>query len=183
VGKAFSNVRNGVIADTEVILTQRVLSNRSGDPKTVALSLPADERYYVGRESDGEQASPTTYKSLVGGLLFIARMARPEISIHINLLRRRAPRRSPPSIIIFEFDTPGRLKGVRLRRLSDLVLRIYADASYSDKGESPDNLRTTTDRMVGTPGDLSGCGSPVDNRGRVHSELGKTIPNRALDGQ
>jgi len=76
--------------NTEVILTQRALiesihqrHRRSGTKSSLLL----DERFFAPR-TDEEQAPQKEYQSLIRGLLFIARMTRPEISIHVNLLKR-----------------------------------------------------------------------------------------------
>jgi len=88
--------------NTEVILTQRALiesihqRHRKSGTKS---SLPLDERHYAARIADEEQAPQKEYQSLIGGLLFIARMTRPEISIYVNLLGRRA---QDPSIYNLE---------------------------------------------------------------------------------
>jgi len=75
----------------QVILTQTGLID-----SMVAKFLPKEEN--SGRthslllnpqsynKDEGRMESLERYQSIVGGLLFIARMTRPEISIHVNLL-------------------------------------------------------------------------------------------------
>ena len=47
-------------------------------------SIPLDEEWY--QKSESEPADPKKYQALVGTLLFITRMARPDISVPTNLL-------------------------------------------------------------------------------------------------
>jgi len=49
-------------------------------------SLLSESQHYQKPEQSKEVKS---YQAIVEGLLFIGRMTRPEISIHINLLGRR----------------------------------------------------------------------------------------------
>ena len=74
------------------------------------------------------------YEGIVGGLLFINRMTRPEILIQVNLLGRSS---SKPTIanlnaalaaLRYLSRTP--YDGIILTKLSNLNLVAHADASY-----------------------------------------------------
>ena len=128
--------------NTEVILTQCALIEsihqrygRSG----IKSSLPLDERFYASR-TDEEQAPQKEYQSLIGGQLFIARMTRSEISIHVNLLGRRAQNPSIHNLEaarrVLQYLKSTLQKGIVLQKPLNLELKIFADASYGDKGET-----------------------------------------------
>jgi hypothetical protein len=46
--------------------------------------------HYFVTESESQPAIKIKYKQIVGGLLFVARMTRPEATIQVNLVGRRA---------------------------------------------------------------------------------------------
>jgi hypothetical protein len=54
------------------------------------LSLSSDSSDYEKLSEQDEPADPTKYQQLIGSLLFIARGTRPDISVAVNLLGRRA---------------------------------------------------------------------------------------------
>ena len=54
-------------------------------------SLPQDPKLF---QQGIDEADQKGFQSIVGGLLFVARMSRPEISIQVNLLGRRASKPS-----------------------------------------------------------------------------------------
>ena len=125
-----------------VILTQRNLietmtnthyaeKNKSPTPGKGS-SLPLDEKSF--QEGDLEDVNQKTFQSIVGGLLFIARMTRPEISIQVNLLGRRALNPSPlnlkAALATLGYLYPTRNEGITLRSPMNLDLRIFADAKY-----------------------------------------------------
>jgi len=100
-------------------------------------SSPAvdDESY---RESEeGTPCDRTKFQSIIGGLLFIAYMTQPEISVHVNLLGRRA---SSPSLHhlqaahqILKYLESMPQDDIRLKKPRDLKIEIYADASYREE--------------------------------------------------
>ena len=61
-------------------------------------------------------------------------MSRPEISIQVNLLGRRALKPSPQNLRgahqVLEYLYSTRLEGIILKKPTSLDLRIYADAKY-----------------------------------------------------
>lgn len=97
-------------------------------------SLPLDEKLYQPDESSEPGTNQKSYQSIIGGLLFIARMTRPEISIQINLLGRRASKPSPlnlrAALQVLEYLYSTRQEGLILRKPANLDLRIYSDAKY-----------------------------------------------------
>ena len=58
-------------------------------------SLPLNTVFYARTDPTSEDTPPPKYQAIVGGLLFIVRMSRPEISVHVNLLGRRTKDASP----------------------------------------------------------------------------------------
>jgi len=81
-------------AAESVILTQKNLIDtlvKRLKPLTTGVrsSLVVDAECYRQNEGD-TPCDKTKFQQLVGSLLFIARMTRPEIAIHVNLLGQRA---------------------------------------------------------------------------------------------
>ena len=76
----------------------------------------------------------------MGGLLFIARMTRPEISVHVNLLGRRTKDHTTQhwktALQVLQYLHSTRTDGLRLRKPegTELASHIYADASYGGEG-------------------------------------------------
>jgi len=52
-------------------------------------SLPSNPDAYQKVDETGPRIETKRYQAIIGGLLFIARMSRPKISVHVNLLGRR----------------------------------------------------------------------------------------------
>ena len=122
---------------TQTSLIESMMNTHFPNKKTVPAhgkgsSLPLDKKYYQQGEPGGTDQK--NYQSIVGGLLFIARMTRPEISIQVNLLGRRAARPSPTNLqaalqtLTYLYST--RQEGIILKKPANLDLRIYADAKY-----------------------------------------------------
>jgi len=99
-------------------------------------SLPLEPRCYMKDIEVSEK--PERYQSIVGGLLFIARMTRPEISINVNLLGRRTTDASPTNWMtalgVLGYLRSTKHEGITLRKAADLHIRIYADVSYGGEG-------------------------------------------------
>ena len=128
-----------------VILTQRMLIENlakthlpeSPDPGKSGkkASLPLDPTLFKKFENEEEKIdNPTKFQAIVGGLLFVSRMTRPDISIQVNLLGRRSS--SPSSANLraamdtLQYLWTTRCDGIILRKPHDLKLTAYADASY-----------------------------------------------------
>jgi len=100
-------------------------------------SLPLDPHSYASDEIYEEVAK---YQSIVGGLLFIARMTRPEISIHVNLLGRHTKKHTlkhyATALRVLEYLYSTKTEGIVLRKVEgeELEVNIYADASYGGEG-------------------------------------------------
>jgi len=100
-------------------------------------SLPLDPHSYASDELHEEDAK---YQSIVGGLLFIARMTRPETSIHVNLLGRltkeHTPKHYTTALRELEYLHSTKTEGIVLRKAEgqELEVNIYADASYGGEG-------------------------------------------------
>jgi len=80
-------------------------------------SLPLDPHSYASDELHEEVAK---YQSIVGGLLFIARMTQPEISIHVNLLGWRTKEHTPKyyaiALRVLEYLYSTKTEGIVLRK-------------------------------------------------------------------
>ena len=76
----------------------------------------------------------------MGGLLFIARITRPKISIHVNLLGERTKEHTPKhyktELLVLEYLHSTRTEGIVLRKAEkeELEVNIYADALYGGEG-------------------------------------------------
>jgi len=127
----------------EVVLTQQVLIEtmtkthlaNQDDTGYKKPSLPLDKQQFEPPNELVERLEdPKRFQALVGGLRFISRMTRPNISIQVNLLGRRA---SDPSkmnlqaaMATLKYLWQTRSEGIILRKPRDLTLTAYADASY-----------------------------------------------------
>ena len=74
------------------------------------------------------------YQALVGSLLFVSRMSRPDIAIQVNLLGRRASNpsqrnwKAAMNTLLYLSMTSS--EGIILHKPQTLNLAVYADASY-----------------------------------------------------
>jgi len=95
-------------------------------------SLPLDPHSYANDELNKEV---TKYQSIVGGLLFIARMTWLEISIYMKLLVRRSKEHTPKYYVtalwVLEYLYSTKTEGIVLTKAEGelLEVHIYADAS------------------------------------------------------
>jgi len=98
-------------------------------------SLPTNTEPFERTNNPEEpRCNKTKYQALIEGLLFIARMTRPDIAIHVNLLGRLA---EDPSVTnhqaalkVLGYLYSTRSEGVTINRPLKLQLEAYADASY-----------------------------------------------------
>ena len=139
-----------------VILTQSLLIEtvtKTHLPPGKGYSLPLDEKLFL--EEDPEGVDQKRLQSIVGGLLFVSRMTRPEISIEVNLLVPRASKPGPSNlkaalgVLAYLYST--RREGIILRKPTSLDLRVYADAKYGgEKARSQTGVLTTLgDQPIG----------------------------------
>ena len=180
-------------------MTEQHLGNESGGRHSLPLSLDAYQRT---KETDPRIESKK-YQSIVGGLLFIARMTRPEISVHVPLLGRRtkdATERhlqtdSPPGVMVFALNEERRNYLVQSRQPgpNNIYRRSVRGREITVADWSYDVLRQPTDWMVQQ---ATGCGISLCNGSGIYcglrrSEgcgLGTTIPigagnnHQTLDG-
>ena len=68
-------------------------------PSSPRLSLPSNPSYYEPHDQETLQ-DPTKYQSIVGSLLYISRMTRPDISFIVNLLGQRTSDPSPINLAV-----------------------------------------------------------------------------------
>jgi len=122
---------------TQVIMTQKALiesmtkAHLPNNPQPKK-SLPSDRAMFI---EEGEKlANPKPYQSLIGGLLYITRMTRLEISFHVNLLGRRTAKPSIANLQavkqILQYLWTTKDTGLVLAHSPSLELTIYADSSY-----------------------------------------------------
>ena len=122
-------------------------------------SIPTNpEGYKEGTESIQD---PTKYQSLVGSLLYINRMTRPDISLHVNLLGRRTSKPSPENLRtarrLGQYLASTKNEGLtltikespRFPDEKDVLIRLYADASYG--GENSRSQSGSLVTLFGTP--------------------------------
>ena len=141
----------------EVTLTQRGLiesmTKTHLEPRTYeqskklgkGSSLPLDPKSF---QPEDELADPKTCQAIVGGLLFITRMTRPEIAIQVNLLGRRAAKPGMQNLQaarqVLEYLYSTRYDGITLKRPITLDLKIHADAKYGgEKARSQTGVLVT----------------------------------------
>jgi len=133
----------------ESMVAQHLSGNHGGKH-----SLPSDPNAYLPSEND-EGNPPPNYQSLIGGLLFLARMTRPEISVHVNLLGRRAKDASQThwntALKVLRYLVSTKMEGLALKKSRDLSLKIYTDAAYGGEGSRAQTgaLMCLGDQLVG----------------------------------
>ena len=121
-------------------------------------SIPTDSTgYSIPTETNNNEflQDPTKYQSLVGSLLYINRMTRPDISLHVNLLGRRT---SKPSLE--NLRTAQRL-GQYLPCTKDegLILKIKESPKFPDEKGVP--IKLYADASYGGENSRSQSGSLV----------------------
>jgi len=117
-------------------------------------SLPINPDAYR-RAEQTESEKPGNYQSLIGGLLFLARMTRLEISVHVNLLGRRTKDATQThwktALQVLRYLGSTKTEGLVLRKPRDLSLKIYADAAYGGEGSRSQTgaMMCLGDQLVG----------------------------------
>jgi len=110
-------------------------------------SLPSNLDAYQKADETDPKIETKKYQSIIGGLLFIARMSRPEISVHVNLLGRRTKdatdKHFKTALQVLRYLHSTKDEGITLCNADDLNLTIYTDAAYG--GE---NSRSQTGAMM-----------------------------------
>ena len=97
-------------------------------------TLLLDSSYYT-RDEEDEAVEAKIFQSLVGSLLFISRMTRPDVAIHVNLLGRRCANLGRKNMIaalrVLSYLKATSTEGIMLRKPEgDLEVKILADAAY-----------------------------------------------------
>ena len=132
------------------------------------------------------------YQAIVGGLLFIARMTRPEISIHVNLLGRKTKDASSENwkavlgVLRFLRSRWAYLKDSRRPRSTNIRRRSLRRGEVKIPDRSPSNSRKPADRLVQQEAGRSliiGNGSGVYSglRGSEGRSLDPAIPSGTRD--
>ena len=99
----------------------------------------------------------TKYQSLVGSLLYINRMTRPDISVHVNLLGRRTSKPTKENMRIAlqlgQYLASTKSEGLLITMLQkenrEAQIDIYVDASYG--GENSRSQSGSLVMLYGTP--------------------------------
>jgi hypothetical protein len=97
--------------------------------------MPFAPHYFV-MESEPQLTAMTKYQQVVRGLLFLVRMMRPEATIQVNLLGRRATNPSAVNMEgakeFFLYFLSTKKEEIQFCNPKNLDLVIYKDASYRD---------------------------------------------------
>ena len=132
-------------------------------PELPNKSIPLDPAGYA-EPTDSEllpQKEVTTYQSLVGSLLYINRMTRPDISMHVNLLGRRTSKPGTNNLqaarqlgqYLASTNKEGLILGIKEPTKTepgkDVRINLYADASYG--GESSRSQSGSLTILYGAP--------------------------------
>ena len=130
-------------------------------PKVPNKSIPLDPQGY-SEPTDHEllpTAAITKYQSLVGSLLYINRMTRPDISLHVNLLGRRTSKpginnlRTAKQLGQYLASTSEEGLTLEIKELEkpgkDVLINLYADASYG--GENSRSQSGSLAILFGAP--------------------------------
>jgi len=97
-------------------------------------SLPSNPDAYQKADETDPKIETKKYQAIIGGLLFITRMSRPEISVHVNLLGRRTKdvtdKHLKTVLQVLRYLHLTKDEGITLCKANDLNLTIYTDAVY-----------------------------------------------------
>lgn len=90
--------------------------------------------YYVKGAEYDECVDQEKYQATLGSLLFISRITRPDIAIHVNLLGRRVskPTRKnyQAALRVLSYLKATSTEGIILRKPDTLEVKVLADAAY-----------------------------------------------------
>ena len=136
------------------------LLKEHGIPTIPNRSIPLNLEEYAETNNYEEFLSPpmiTKYQSLIGSLLYINRMTRPDISVHVNLLGRRTSKPGTnnlrAAIQLGQYLASTRHEGLLLTTSKngnpEVKIDIYADASYG--GENSRSQSGTLAMLYGNP--------------------------------
>ena len=121
-------------------------------------SIPLDPNGYVEPRNDETITDPTKYQSLIGSPLYINRMTRPDISLHVNLLGRRTSKPGTNNLRtakqLGQYLASTINKGLRIEKIKETEnpeaqITIYADASYG--GENSRSQSGSLVTLYGIP--------------------------------
>jgi len=170
-------------AEGQVVLTQTRLIESMADQHLNRNhggrhSLPSDLKAYL-QDENTKKDPPPNYQSLIGGLLFIARMTRPEISVHVNLLGRRAKDVSQThwntalQVLRYLASTKdGRASVEKIPNDRPLPENIYRRHIWGGRVEVTNRGPDVPGRPAGRMVQLApGRGNSVSNRGGVYRGL------------
>ena len=117
-------------------------------------SIPVQPEGYTESEDQLNPERITQYQSLVGSLLYINRMTRPDISLHVNLLGRRTSKPSQDNLrtakLLGQYLASTIGEGLTIRKGNqEAQIVLYADASYG--GENSRSQSGSLVTLYGTP--------------------------------
>jgi hypothetical protein len=102
----------------------------------VKTSMPLAQHYFSTITETDIPCDKMMYQQMVGGLLYLSRMTRPEASIQVNLLGRRSTNPSTMNMEgakdLLRYFLSTKMEGIQINKPENLNVVIYADASYGD---------------------------------------------------
>lgn len=127
--------------DDQVVLTQTALIEATMQThcqkrlrNRLKRSPMLDPCYYAKGDDAEERAEQKKFQALVGSLLFISRMTRPDIAIHVNLLGRRMSdptmKNYQAALRVLSYLKATSTEGITLKRPKNLEIKILANAAY-----------------------------------------------------
>ena len=124
------------------------------DAEFFSLIIPIQPEGYAKSEDQLKPEEITRYQSLVGSLLYINRMTRPDISLHVNLLGRRTSKPSQDNLrtarALVEYLALTIDEGLTIRKGNhEAQIALSADASYG--GENSRSQSGSLTILYGTP--------------------------------
>ena len=130
--------------DDQVVLTQTALIEATMQThcqkrlrNRLKRSPMLDPSYYAKGDDAEERAEQKKFQALVGSLLFISRMTRPDIAIHVNLLGRRMSdptmKHYQAALRVLSYLKAMSTAGITLNRPKNLEIKILANAAYGGK--------------------------------------------------
>jgi hypothetical protein len=123
----------------ELVLTQKEWIDTLAKQHQVQgtkTTVPIAPHYFSSPTEMDSPCNQKEYQSIVGSLLFITRMTRPDVAIQVNLLGRHCSNPSTSNLEgareVIRYLRTTEDHGIIIRKPENSEAKIYADASYGD---------------------------------------------------
>jgi hypothetical protein len=162
---------------SRVLLTQSgLIENLAKKHGKVGIktSMPLMPHYFSTITQMDTLCDNMMYQQIVGGLLYLSRMTRPEASIQVNLLERRSTNPSTMNLEgakdLLRYFISTKMEGIQINKPENLNIVIYADAKQLGQGikQSNDNCGRPTHELMDPKAE---CHITLDHGSRIYCGL------------